>query len=141
MTLPPFHLAIPVQDLTEARRFYGELLGCPEGRSAATWVDFNFHGHQLVCHLTCADQQGERAANPVDGKQVPIPHFGLVLEMQAWKRLAAHLRQHGVEFVIEPYLRFEGQAGEQATMFLLDPSGNALEFKAFQDIDRQLFEK
>jgi extradiol dioxygenase family protein len=141
MKLPPFHLAIPVTDLAAARRFYGGLLGCSEGRSAADWVDFNFHGHQLVCHLVPAEQQGERAANPVDGKQVPVPHFGLVLEMPDWQRLAEHFRQHQVEFVIEPYIRFQGQPGEQATMFLLDPSGNALEFKAFKDVPGQLFEK
>ena len=139
MTLSPFHLAIPVSDLTEARRFYASLLGCAEGRSAATWVDFNFHGHQLVCHLV-PDQRSQRAANPVDGKQVPVPHFGLVLDMPQWQRLAEHLQSQGVEFVIEPCIRFRGQPGEQATMFLLDPSGNALEFKSFHDIERQLFE-
>jgi extradiol dioxygenase family protein len=141
MNPPPFHLAIPVTDLAAARTFYGTLLGCPEGRSAASWVDFDFHGHQLVCHLVPEEHRRARPSNPVDGKQVPVPHFGLVLEMAAWKALAAHLKTHGVEFVIEPYIRFEGQPGEQATMFLLDPSGNAVEFKAFQDIERQLFEK
>jgi len=139
MKPPPFHLAIPVHDLSEARRFYGGLLGCPEGRSAATWVDFNFHGHQLVCHLLPADRREARPTNPVDGKQVPVPHFGLVLEMPDWRDLAARLKAAGTEFVIEPYIRFPGQAGEQATLFLLDPSGNALEFKAFQDIEGQLF--
>jgi extradiol dioxygenase family protein len=141
VNLPPFHLAIPVHDLAAARGFYANLLGCSEGRSAATWVDFNFHGHQLVCHLVLGGSEHSRPTNPVDGKQVPIPHFGLVLEMAEWRRLAAHLKQHGVEFVIEPYIRFAGQPGEQATLFLLDPSGNAVEIKAFQDIERQLFEK
>ena len=141
MKLPPFHLAIPVTDLTAARAFYGDLLGCPEGRSAAAWVDFDFHGHQLVCHLVGAETQAACPTNPVDGKQVPVPHFGLVLEMAQWKALAARLETHGVEFVIEPYIRFEGQPGEQATMLLRDPSGNAIEFKAFRDIERQLFEK
>jgi extradiol dioxygenase family protein len=139
MKQPPFHLAIPVTDLAAARRFYGDLLGCDEGRSAATWVDFNFHGHQLVCHLVADTGRSEHPANPVDGKQVPIPHFGLILEMAEWKRLADRLTAHKVDFVIEPYLRFEGQPGEQATLFLLDPSGNAIEFKAFRDIQRQLF--
>jgi extradiol dioxygenase family protein len=141
MNLPPFHLAIPVTDLAAARRFYGELLGCTEGRSAETWIDFNFRGHQLVCHQVPIEQKRAGPSNPVDGKQVPIPHFGLVLEMTQWRELATHLKSQGVEFVIEPYIRFEGQTGEQATMFLLDPSGNAIEFKAFQDIERQLFEK
>lgn len=141
MKLPPFHLAIPVTDLTAARRFYGDLFGCAEGRSAADWVDFNFHGHQLVCHLVPAQTLSTRQTNPVDGKQVPIPHFGVVLEMPQWQRLADHLRAEGVEFVIEPHIRFQGQPGEQATMFLLDPSGNALEFKAFKDVPGQLFEK
>jgi extradiol dioxygenase family protein len=139
MNLPPFHLAIPVTDLAAARGFYGDLLGCTEGRSAKTWVDFNFHGHQLVCHLVPAARDTTGPTNPVDGKQVPIPHFGLVLEMAAWKRLAAHLQARGVEFVIEPYIRFAGQTGEQATLFLRDPCGNAIEFKAFRDIERQLF--
>jgi extradiol dioxygenase family protein len=137
MNLPPFHLAIPVSDLAASRAFYGGLLGCAEGRSAERWVDFNFFGHQLVCHLV--DSRAATGSNPVDGHQVPVPHFGVVLELEQWRRLADRLRRHDVAFVIEPCLRFAGQAGEQATMFLLDPCGNALEFKAFADIERQLF--
>lgn len=137
--LTPFHLAIPVNDLAESRAFYGGLLGCPEGRSAEQWVDFDFFGHQVVCHVS-ANAPGRGAdSNPVDGHDVPIPHFGVVLEMDAWDALAERLRGAGVEFVIEPYVRFQGQPGEQATLFLLDPSGNALEFKAFRDIAGQLF--
>jgi len=132
MSLPPFHLAFPVDDLAAARRFYGELLGCPEGRSAAHWVDFDLHGHQIVAHLA-PDAVRTRATNPVDGDDVPVPHFGLVLEMEKWRALAERLKRAGVQFVIEPTVRFEGQPGEQATMFLLDPSGNALEFKAMAD--------
>lgn len=129
MTLPPFHLAFPVDDLAAARRFYGELLGCPEGRSAEQWVDFDLHGHQIVTHLAPKAVR-PRAINPVDGENVPVPHFGLVLTMDDWKQLAERLMSAGVEFVIPPTIRFEGQPGEQATMFLLDPAGNALEFKA-----------
>ncbi len=129
MNVPPFHLAIPVDDLTAARRFYGELLGCPEGRSAAHWVDFDLHGHQLVAHLA-PDAVRARATNPVDGEAVPVPHFGLVLAMEEWSVLADRLQAAGVEFVIAPGVRFRGEPGEQATMFLLDPAGNALEFKA-----------
>jgi len=132
MSLPPFHLAFPVDDLAAARRFYGELLGCPEGRSAAEWVDFDLHGHQIVAHLA-PDAVRARATNPVDGEDVPVPHFGLVLTMDQWRALAARLERAGVEFVIEPTVRFEGEPGEQATMFLLDPAGNALEFKAMAD--------
>ena len=139
MSLPPCHLAFPVDDLAAARHFYGELLGCPEGRSAEQWVDFDLHGHQIVAHLA-PDAVSKRASNPVDGEDVPVPHFGLVLEMTDWKVLAGRLRAADVEFVIPPTIRFEGQAGEQATMFILDPSGNALEFKAFKDIG-QLFAK
>lgn len=136
--LTPFHLAIPVRDLAVARAFYGELLGCREGRSAPQWVDFDFFGHQLVCHV--APDSGEKPAhNPVDGHDVPIPHFGVVLEMRDWEALAAALKKVGTAFVIEPHVRFKGQPGEQATMFLTDPSGNALEFKSFRDIDEQLF--
>lgn len=135
--LPPFHLAIPVHDLDEARAFYGGLLGCPEGRSARRWVDFNLYGHQLVCHLAPADTDtgcaGAVHHNPVDGHDVPVPHFGLILDMPEWEALAERLRAAGVTFVIEPCIRFRGQVGEQATMFLLDASGNALEFKAFSD--------
>jgi extradiol dioxygenase family protein len=129
---PRFHCAFGVHDLAATRAFYVELLGCEEGRSAERWVDFSLFGHQLSAHLI----QGVRAhneKNPVDGDQVPIPHFGLILEWHAWQALSARLKQRGVRFVIEPRVRFVGQAGEQATMFLLDPSGNALEFKAFQD--------
>jgi hypothetical protein len=132
MSLPPFHFAFPVDDLAAARQFYGELLGCPEGRSAEHWVDFDLHGHQIVAHLA-HDAVQRRATNPVDGEKVPVPHFGLVLEMEQWKALADRLSQAGVEFVIPPTVRFEGQPGEQATMFLLDPAGNALEFKAMAD--------
>jgi len=127
--MPPFHLAFPVDDLAAARRFYGELLGCPEGRSAEHWVDFNLHGHQIVAHLA-PDQVRPRSTNPVDGEDVPVPHFGLVLAMDDWKRLAERLQDAGIDFVIPPTVRFDGQPGEQATMFLLDPAGNALEFKA-----------
>jgi extradiol dioxygenase family protein len=134
----PFHLAIKVRDLAEAREFYGGLLGCAEGRSDSTWVDFNMMGHQLVCHL--APETGpDLHANPVDGHDVPVPHFGVVLDMESWRALAAKLKAANVRFVIEPYIRFEGEPGEQATMFFLDPSGNPLEFKAFDDIDGQLF--
>ena len=140
--LTPFHVAVQVRDLDEARRFYKNLLDCSEGRSAAGWVDFNLYGHQFVCHLNPALGRNGRIAsnyNPVDGHGVPVPHCGVVLEMDEWQRLAERLRSHGVEFVIEPYTRFAAEAGEQATMFLLDPSGNALEFKAFRNIDSQLF--
>ena len=136
--LTPFHLAIPVHDLGSARAFYGQLLGCAEGRSSTEWVDFDFFGHQLVCHVV-AGAEAAAGHNPVDGHDVPVPHFGMVLEMRDWEALAAQLRQAGVEFVIEPCVRFKGQPGEQATMFLTDPSGNALEFKAFRDIAGQLF--
>jgi extradiol dioxygenase family protein len=139
--LPPFHLAIPVRDLAEARAFYGDLLGCPEGRSAERWVDFNLYGHQLVCHFA-PEGSGHRSPvhhNPVDGHDVPVPHFGVVLERPAWDSLAARLQAAGVTFLIEPHVRFRGLAGEQATLFFLDPSGNALEFKSFNDIAAGLF--
>lgn len=127
-----FHLAFPVNDLETAREFYGGLLGCEEGRSSERWIDFNLYGHQIVAHL--ADGQGGvRAGNHVDADHVPVPHFGIVMEMNAWRELAERLRAAGVEFVIEPKVRFAGEVGEQATMFFLDPSGNALEFKAFND--------
>jgi uncharacterized protein len=129
MNLSPFHLAFPVDDLASARRFYGELLGCAEGRSAEEWVDFELYGHQIVAHLA-PDMSTKRSTNRVDGESVPVPHFGVVLPMDEWKRLAERLDETGVEFVIRPTIRFEGQPGEQATMFFLDPSGNALEFKA-----------
>jgi extradiol dioxygenase family protein len=132
MALQPFHLAFPVDDLEAARRFYGGLLGCPEGRSAEHWVDFDLHGHQIVAHLA-PDAAPRRAANEVDGDNVPVPHFGLVLRMDEWKALAERLEMAGVDFVIAPTIRFEGEPGEQATMFLLDPAGNALEFKAMAD--------
>ena len=139
MTLPPFHLAFPVDDLSAARRFYGDLLGCPEGRSAEHWVDFDLHGHQIVAHLA-PDAVRRRATNPVDGEDVPVPHFGLVLSMKQWKSLADRLESAGVDFVIPPTVRFKGEPGEQATMFLLDPAGNALEFKAMAD-PAELFAK
>jgi uncharacterized protein len=139
--LTPFHLAIPVRELAAARAFYGKLLGCPEGRSSADWVDFDFFGHQLVCHLVADSGARAAARNPVDGHDVPVPHFGMVLKMPDWESLAARLKKAGVAFVIEPHVRFPGQPGEQATMFLIDPSGNALEFKSFRDIAGQLFAK
>jgi extradiol dioxygenase family protein len=132
MNRPPFHLAFPVDDLAAARRFYGGLLGCPEGRSAAHWVDFDLYGHQIVAHLA-PDAAKASAINPVDGEDVPVPHFGLVLPMAEWQKLAARLEGAGVDFVIAPTVRFAGQPGEQATMFLRDPAGNALEFKAMAD--------
>jgi extradiol dioxygenase family protein len=137
--LPPFHLAFPVTSLAKARAFYGELLGCPEGRSSDHWVDFDFHGHQIVAHLAPAEA-APVAAHEVDGDDVPVRHFGLVLAMDDWHALAERLRAAGVRFVIEPHTRFKGQPGEQATMFLHDPCGNALEFKAFADRSR-LFAK
>jgi hypothetical protein len=127
--LPPFHLAFPVHDLEAARAFYGGLLGCPEGRSAAHWIDFDFFGHQIVAHYS-PDAKPRAHRNPVDGHDVPVPHFGAVLGMAQWETLAASLTAAGIDFVIEPTVRFRGQAGEQATMFFLDPSGNALELKA-----------
>jgi extradiol dioxygenase family protein len=134
-SLQPFHLAIPVYDLAEARHFYGSLLGCPEGRSDVEWVDFDFFGHQLVAHLYPRPANGAHAphTNEVDGKNVPVPHFGIVLEWERWHEVAARLRADGVGFIIEPCIRFAGQVGEQATFFLFDSSGNALEFKAFRD--------
>lgn len=136
MSLPPFHLAFPVDDLAAARAFYGGVMGCAEGRSSDEWIDFNFHGHQIVAHLS--DDGGDRTSNPVDGHDVPVPHFGLVLSMKEWQSLADRLTAAGTDFVIEPTIRFQGEPGEQATMFLRDPAGNALEFKAFADIG-QLF--
>jgi extradiol dioxygenase family protein len=139
---PRFHLAMPVHDLGAARDFYGRLLGCPEGRSADTWVDFDLYGHQFVAHLDPAlldgGHAGPRLANAVDGDHVPVPHFGVLLTPDAWRSLADRLTAAGTAFVIEPHTRFAGQVGEQSTMFLLDPSGNALEFKAFAD-DSQVF--
>ncbi|MEO0870747.1 MAG: VOC family protein [Pseudomonadota bacterium] len=136
MSLPPFHLAFPVDDLAAARRFYGEVLGCAEGRSSEEWIDFDFHGHQIVAHLS--GEAGDRTASEVDGEHVPVPHFGLVLGMEEWRALADRLQAAGTDFVIAPTVRFEGKPGEQATMFLRDPAGNALEFKAFADMG-QLF--
>jgi extradiol dioxygenase family protein len=138
-TKPPFHLAFPVTSLDNARAFYGDLLGCPEGRSSEHWVDFDFHGHQIVAHLA-PEELRATVAHDVDGDNVPVRHFGLVLSMDDWQALADRLQAAGTRFVIEPHIRFRGQPGEQATMFLLDPCGNALEFKAFADRSR-LFAK
>ncbi|MFW0755247.1 VOC family protein [Pseudomonas sp. H11T01] len=141
MRLSPFHLAIPVFDLPAARRFYGQVFGLTEGRSSDQWVDFNFFGHQLVIHEQAKTASQESAhTNAVDGHDVPVPHFGVVLAMDEWQALAERLKSLDTPFVIEPCIRFKGQVGEQATMFLFDPCGNALEFKAFKDID-QLFAK
>ncbi len=131
--LSPFHLAFPVHDLAQARAFYGDLLGCPEGRSAPDWIDFNFYGHQIVAHLAPAEA-GPAQRNAVDGHGVPVRHFGIVLPMAEWRALSERLTAGGTAFVIEPYIRFKGEPGEQATMFFLDPSGNAIEVKAFADI-------
>jgi extradiol dioxygenase family protein len=133
--LTPFHIAFPVHDLAAARAFYGGVLGCPEGRSSASWIDFDLFGHQIVAHLAPA-RSAPAGHNPVDGHDVPVPHFGVILRMPQWQQLAERLRRAGIDFVIEPHTRFPGQVGEQATMFFLDPSGNALEFKAFADFDR-----
>ena len=138
-TLSPFHLAFPVGDLSDARRFYLDTLGCTEGRSADDWVDFNFYGHQIVAHLE-PGYAGNVTANEVDGDAVPVRHFGIVWGMEQWHTLAEKLKSSDVEFIIEPHVRFEGKPGEQATMFIRDPSGNALEFKAFADMS-QLFKK
>jgi len=132
MSLPPFHLAFAVDDLRAAREFYGEVLGCTEGRSTDRWVDFNLYGHQIVAHFA-PDAPHRRVTNRVDGEDVPVPHFGLVLPMEDWKALAERLVDAGIAFVIHPTIRFVGEPGEQATMFLLDPAGNALEFKALAD--------
>ncbi|WP_290788937.1 VOC family protein [Halomonas sp.] len=141
MSLSPFHLAIPVHDLSSARAFYNEVFGLEEGRSSEQWVDFNFFGHQLVIHEHPKMPYQEQAnTNAVDGHDVPVPHFGVVLGWDEWETLAERLKARDTEFVIEPYVRFKGQVGEQATMFLLDPCGNALEFKAFKDMS-QLFAK
>jgi extradiol dioxygenase family protein len=139
MDIPRFHLAFPVRDLAEARAFYGGLLGCPEGRSSGEWIDFDLRGHQIVAHLAPAEI-GHRSTNPVDGEDVPVRHFGVILTLPEWHDLAGKLKAAGVKFVIEPQIRFQGQPGEQATMFFLDPSGNALEFKAFAD-DAMVFAK
>jgi extradiol dioxygenase family protein len=139
MTLPRFHLAFPVRDLAEARDFYGKLLGCPEGRSSDEWIDFDFYGHQIVAHLS-PDEIGHKATNPVDGHDVPVRHFGAILTLDQWGEMAAKLKEAGTTFIIEPQIRFQGEPGEQATLFFLDPSGNALEFKAFAD-DSMVFAK
>jgi len=131
----PFHLAFPVKDIQETREFYENLLGCTVGRSAERWIDFDFYGHQISAHLTDHPIE-EPPANPVDGKQVPIKHFGAILTMEQWEALAEKLKANHIEFVIEPYVRFKGEPGEQATMFFLDPSGNALEFKAFKNFEQ-----
>jgi extradiol dioxygenase family protein len=135
MSSPLFHLAFPVDDLAKARAFYGQLLGCPEGRSSSEWVDFNFYGHQIVAHLS-PGEAGHRATNAVDGDNVPVRHFGVILPMPEWQALADKLVAAGTKFVIEPHVRFKGQPGEQATMFFLDPCGNALEFKSFRDLSQ-----
>ena len=129
---PRFHLAFPVRDLSQARAFYGDLLGCPEGRSNEQWVDFDFFGHQIVAHLS-PNEAGDKEHNHVDGEEVPVRHFGAILSMNDWRALAAKLTEAGTEFIIAPQIRFQGLPGEQATFFFLDPSGNALEFKAFHD--------
>lgn len=139
MDIPRFHLAFPVRDLAEVRAFYGRLLGCPEGRSSEDWVDFDFHGHQIVAHLAPAEVR-QTATNRVDGEDVPVRHFGVILSLPEWEVLAERLEAAGTKFIIPPQVRFKGQAGEQATMFFLDPSGNALEFKAFGSPD-QVFAK
>ncbi len=131
----PFHLAFPVKDLAKTREFYEGLLGCKVGRTAERWIDFDFYGHQISAHLTEVEIQ-EPPANPVDGKQVPIKHFGAILTMEQWEALAEKLKAHSIEFIIEPYIRFKGEVGEQATMFFFDPNGNALEFKAFKDFNQ-----
>ncbi len=135
----PFHLAFPVHDLAAARSFYGDLLGCPEGRSSPDWIDFDLYGHQVVAHLAPHEAR-PASTNAVDGDQVPVRHFGVVLPMPEWEALAERLSAAGVRFIIEPHVRFKGEVGEQATMFFLDPSGNALEFKAFKDL-KSLFAK
>lgn len=140
MNLQPFHVAVPVYDLNAARKFYRDVLGCEEGRSSDQWVDFNLFGHQFVIHYKPKNQNENLHFNPVDGHDVPVPHYGVVLAWSDWEMLAEKLKKYGIKFVIEPYIRFQGQVGEQATMFLLDPCGNALEFKAFKDIG-QLFAK
>jgi len=137
--IPPFHLAFPVHDLAAARAFYGQVLGCGEGRSSEAWIDFDFYGHQIVAHLA-PEECGYKSTSAVDGHGVPVKHFGAVLPMQDWEALAERLKAAGTSFVIEPQIRFKGQVGEQATMFFLDPSGNAIEFKAFDD-PSQLFAK
>lgn len=138
-SIRPFHIAVPVHDLEKARYFYTQILACTEGRSSNEWIDFNLYGHQFVAHLKKgAEKDNQLHFNQVDGQGVPVPHYGVVLTMHEWELLAERLKQQSIPFIIEPYIRFKGQAGEQATMFFLDPSGNALEFKAFKDLE-QLF--
>jgi len=139
-TITPFHVAIPVHNLEECRTFYRETLGCEEGRSSDQWVDFNLFGHQVVIHYKPRTEAEDLHTNPVDGKHVPVPHYGVVLPWETFQAFSEELKEKGISFVIEPYIRFEGQVGEQATMFFLDPAGNALEFKAFRNMD-QLFAK
>ena len=138
MSLRPFHLAFPVRDLAEARAFWGGTMGCPEGRSSDSWIDFDFYGHQIVAHCVSESGVSDAGSNPVDGHGVPVPHFGIVLELADWQALADRLTAAGTTFEIEPYVRFKGEPGEQATMFFRDPSGNAIEMKAFADLG-QLF--
>lgn len=140
VSISPFHLAFPVHDLAAARYFYTQLLGCAEGRSSETWIDFDLYGHQIVAHLKPEAGSGVALHNAVDGQAVPVPHFGVILAWDIWQALATRLREQHIEFVIEPCIRFKGQVGEQATMFFLDPSGNALEFKSFKDV-KQIFAK
>ena len=139
MHLSPFHLAIPVKEITTTRTFYRDIIGCEEGRSSDHWVDFNFYGHQLVIHIS-ENCNADQSTNAVDGHDVPVPHFGIVLPYGEWEALAKRIQDANIPFIIEPYIRFEGEAGEQATMFFQDPSGNYLEFKAFKDLG-QLFAK
>ena len=138
MKISPFHLAIPVKEINETRAFYKEVMGCKEGRNSSEWVDFNFFGHQLVIHIS--ENVGIQSSNNVDGHEVPVPHFGVVLSIEEWEHLADRVRKANIKFIIEPYIRFKGEAGEQATMFFQDPSGNNLEFKAFKNLN-QLFAK
>ena len=138
MSLQPFHLAMPVNNLEKAREFYGNFLGFEQGRATKGWIDWNFFGHQFVTHLNPGAESQPEVINPVDGKNVPVPHFGVVLDWQQWHDFADRLKSHKIEFIIEPYVRFQGEIGEQATMFFKDPSGNSLEFKSFKD-PSQLF--
>ncbi|MFP5325924.1 MAG: VOC family protein [Acidimicrobiia bacterium] len=140
MTRPRFHLAVPVDDLVAAAHFYGEVLGCPRGREADTWVDWNLHGHQLVTHLDTSGRDRVAVRNEVDADHVPVPHFGLILDIESFHTLSRRLADHRWPLEIEPHVRFAGEAGEQWTMFVLDPAGNALEFKAFAD-DAQVFRR
>ena len=140
MSLRPFHLAFPVHDLDAARHFWGTVMGCPEGRSSDSWIDFDFYGHQIVAHCVGESARADAGSNPVDGHGVPVPHFGIVLTLEDWQALADRLTAAGTRFEIEPYVRFKGEPGEQATMFFRDPSGNAIEMKAFANLG-QLFAK